>query len=88
MALIIGTRRTEMTRDGDETSHLDGPDECDRGICARPSLASPGSGTAGELNLELTLKRDDFSSNRHPALGLCWSVIFSENRCTLFGIML
>jgi hypothetical protein len=26
------------------------------------------------------LERDDFSSNRHPALSFCWSVIFSENR--------
>jgi hypothetical protein len=33
-------------------------------------------------------ERDDLSSNRHPALGFCWSMIFSENRCPLFGIML
>ena len=33
-------------------------------------------------------KQDDFSSNRHPALGYRWSMIFSENRCPLFGIML
>ena len=30
------------------------------------------------------LKRDDFSSNRHLALGYSWSMIFSENRCPLF----
>src|SRR5215472_3047643 len=35
-----------------------------------------------------TLKRDGFSSNRHPALGYCWSMMFSENRYPLFGIML
>jgi hypothetical protein len=34
------------------------------------------------------LKQDDFSSNHHPALLLCWSMIFSENRYPLFGIML
>ena len=34
------------------------------------------------------LDRDDFSSNRHPDLVSCLSMIFSENRCTLFGIML
>ena len=28
------------------------------------------------------------SSNRHPALAYCWSMIFSENRNPLFGIML
>jgi hypothetical protein len=34
------------------------------------------------------LERDDFSSNRHPALAYWWSMIFSENRYPLFGIML
>jgi len=33
-------------------------------------------------------KRDGFSSKRHPALGYCWSMMFSENRYALFGIML
>jgi hypothetical protein len=36
----------------------------------------------------LPLERDDFSSNRHRALAYCWSMIFSENRYPLFGIML
>jgi hypothetical protein len=34
------------------------------------------------------LKLDDFSSNRHHALAYCLRMIFSENRYTLFGIML
>jgi len=34
-----------------------------------------------------SLERDDFSLHRHPALASCLSMIFSENRCTLFGIM-
>jgi hypothetical protein len=42
------------------------------------------------------LKRDDFPSDRHPALAYCWSMIFSENRhppritsgAGFFGIML
>jgi hypothetical protein len=34
------------------------------------------------------LEQDDFSSNRHPALSFCLSMIFSENRCPLFRIML
>src|SRR5262249_36046102 len=42
------------------------------------------------------LKRDGFSSNRHPALGYCRSMMFSENRypprikcgAGFFGIML
>ena len=33
-------------------------------------------------------ERDDLSSNRHSALHYWWSMIFSENRCPLFGIML
>jgi len=34
------------------------------------------------------LERGDFSSNHHPASASCWSMIFSENRLPLFGIML
>jgi hypothetical protein len=34
------------------------------------------------------LERDDLSSSRHPALAYWWSMIFSENRFPLFGIML
>ena len=37
---------------------------------------------------EYALERDDFSSNRHPALAFCFSMIFSENRFPLFRIML
>jgi len=37
---------------------------------------------------ENALKQDEFSLNRHPALALCLSMIFSENRFALFGIML
>jgi hypothetical protein len=48
-------------------------------ICAPFSPLAPG---------ENALKRDDFSSNCHPALASCLSMIFSENRCTLFGIIL
>jgi hypothetical protein len=40
------------------------------------------------LPLRMPLERDDFSSNRHPALTFCWGMIFSENRYPLFGIML
>ncbi len=45
------------------------------------SPAEPGG-------LPVMLERDDFSSNRHPALSLCLSIIFSENRYPLFRIML
>jgi len=38
--------------------------------------------------LRQTLEPDDFSSNRHPALSLYLSMIFSENRYPLFRIML
>ena len=34
------------------------------------------------------LERDDFRLNRHPALVYCWSMILSEIRHPLFGIML
>jgi hypothetical protein len=32
----------------------------------------------------LHLERDDFSSNRHPALACCWSMIFSEKPVPAF----
>jgi hypothetical protein len=34
------------------------------------------------------LERDEIGLNRHRALALCLSMIFSENRFTLFRIML
>src|ERR1700722_458326 len=34
------------------------------------------------------IERDDFSSNRHLALSFCLSMIFSENQCPLFRVML
>jgi len=40
------------------------------------------------LVLARLLECDDFSSNRHPALAYSWSMILSENRYPLFGIML
>ena len=38
--------------------------------------------------LDSAIERDDFSSNRHPALSFCLSMIFSENWYPLFRIML
>jgi hypothetical protein len=42
----------------------------------------------GGVDLHSCLEQDDFSSNHHPALLICGSMIFSENRYPLFGIML
>src|SRR6185369_15130470 len=53
-------------------------------VCLATAAMPPHRRVAGDL----TLERDDFSSNCHPALGYWWSMIFSENRCPLFGIML
>src|SRR5215211_7192118 len=52
------------------------------------ALAWLGCGTQACCVPPGMLERDDFSSNRHPALGYCWNMIFSENRYPLFGIML
>src|SRR5262245_18302912 len=54
------------------------------GRCDPNRMARARAPRAGPVSL----KRDDFSSNRHLALAYCWSMIFSENRCPLFGIML
>jgi hypothetical protein len=51
-------------------------------------VAMKSVGDARPLTVAATLERDDFSSNRHPTLAYCWSMIFSENRHPLFGIML
>jgi len=40
------------------------------------------------IKASAVLKRDEMWMNRHRALGLCLSMIFSENRFTLFRIML
>jgi hypothetical protein len=56
-------------------------------LTATPAVA-PGIRQLATGRVRVGLKRDDFSLNRHPALASCLSMIFSENRCTLFGIML
>jgi hypothetical protein len=50
----------------------------------------PAGHASGKLQIgkPQAARQDDFSSNHHPALLLCWSMIFSENRYPLFGIML
>src|ERR1700733_5903219 len=49
-------------------------------LAARPALSSS--------SFERPLERDDFFSNRHPALALFMKHDLSENRYPLFGIML
>jgi len=41
-----------------------------------------------EMSGEIGLERDDYSSNRHPALSLLFSMIYPENRFPLSRIML
>src|SRR5712691_7457573 len=74
-----------------------------RTVAASTDMAASGSGAAsvcrraGYSRLAFRaatarqatpLERDDDSSNRHPVPAYCWSMIFSENRYPLFGIML
>src|SRR5262249_4166735 len=62
------------------------------GICSDWIRISARLGASGGMFIDLArvlLKRDDFSSNRHHALVSSYlSMIFSENRYPLFGIML
>jgi hypothetical protein len=59
-----------------------------------PALHAMGNPELARKRVEIpltfarSLERDDFSSNRHPALAYWWSMIFSENRFPPFGIML
>jgi hypothetical protein len=50
------------------------------GQFGRTAGQQPGAGAC--------LKRDEIGMNHHRALGCCLSMIFSENRFTLFRIML
>ncbi|TFV39438.1 hypothetical protein E4K66_13650 [Bradyrhizobium frederickii] len=61
-----------------------------RSRCSRSRIAA-----TGPLRYHLRwggwcwrLKRDAIRINRHRALGCCLSMIFPENRCALFRIML
>src|SRR5215510_11373725 len=47
-----------------------------------------GTKNVGDCCRSETVERDDVSSSRHPSLASCWSMIFSENRYPLLGIML
>jgi hypothetical protein len=53
-----------------------------------PGLPPGSRATRGRDGPLSSPERDDFSSNRHPALSFCLSMIFSENRFPLFRIML
>jgi hypothetical protein len=61
-----------------------GPEAARRDTCREGLLR----GSSLAFAERATLERDDFSPNRHPALAYWWSVIFSEDRFPLFGIML
>jgi hypothetical protein len=52
---------------------------------ACPQLLPAGAGPAARVNGP---KAGWLFSHRHPALGYRWSMMFSENRYPLFGIML
>src|SRR5262249_10116440 len=60
----------------------------ERGDCLDALRASPWSKHSGGNAQIDSPERDDFYSNHPPALALCLSMIFSENRFPLFGIML
>src|SRR5262249_4433003 len=78
--------RERRGHDGAPPTRLGG-----RPAFARRSEAKAGEGMTGVNYKEIgqrALERDDFSSNRHHALTYSWSMIFSENRFPLFGIML
>jgi hypothetical protein len=51
-------------------------------------IAQSGAKLQRDRNLRSRLKRNGFWSIRHFALSFYWSMIFSENRYPLFGIML
>ena len=61
----------------DGAGNLQRPERILAGLLYRDPAVTPGP-----------LKRDEIRMNCHRALALCLSMIFSENRSTLFRIML
>jgi hypothetical protein len=60
-------------------------------VCPPHQCKTWMAGTSPAMTMatvDALLKRDDFKLNRHHALDSCLSMIFSENRFPLFGIML
>src|SRR5262249_51635047 len=58
------------------------------GLFGCRGLSSTQEAAMNEEPVGGPLEREDFSCARHPALAYWWSMIFSENRYPLFGIML
>jgi hypothetical protein len=81
IATAVGTNRMS-SRCSEVTTRQ--PQTADDGIY----LMLRGETAQSSTGFGRTLERDDFSSNRHPALSFCLSMIFSENRFPLFRIML
>jgi hypothetical protein len=55
---------------------------------AHPTNSQPRAGSARQLDArDASLERDGIRLNHHRALASCLSMIFSENRYTLFRIM-
>jgi hypothetical protein len=51
-------------------------------------LGKPIPGGWSGMGRDCEVKRDEIGTNHHHALARCLSMIFSENRFTLFRIML
>jgi hypothetical protein len=58
-----------------------------RGVRSQ-DLTDPLPHLLGKAILPPPVERDDFFSNRHPAVVYRWSMIFSKNRYPLFEIVL
>jgi hypothetical protein len=93
------TAREGPGRTAAEQPNIDGvrskPDKKPAIPGAAPQARSPAKfsvsralPSACENRFDKSLERDDFSSIRHLVLSFCLSMIFSENRCPLFRIML
>src|ERR1700730_18268840 len=89
---VNSDNRRQLTEDAGQMGTTGVWSAIGRQFTRRPSSVvrplSSGSFTVWTLTAGFSLERDDFSSNRHPALLLCLSMIFSKNRYQLFGITL
>jgi hypothetical protein len=85
-AATVRAKRDELTVAGFSPGEIHDAGRHGRGAhfyCAAPGNVVVEIATPPQRESEMT-----FLQNRHPALAYWWSMIFSENRCPLFGIML
>ena len=76
--VTVGYGKTQLKNTDNPTAREpSGPGRQHGGAVTGEPLENPDAGARFRAPLSLP-ERDDFSSNRHPALAYCWSMIFPK----------